>query len=139
MRLLKIMPERRMSGEWVFYAIMLFGSWADVAITVHIILVNAIAAFNAVNTDKILLSLAGIRIVTELDNWYGSWFIAFCVRTTTDGFQMTKPQGYTTKSDGQNGFVTTRNDEFFHYWDLDILDIRAAAIWCNILIWWTWW
>lgn len=73
------------------YALMLLGCFVDIFITSNVIMINEIAAFNAVEVSKIILSLAGIKIVTELDNWYASWYIPFMVDTTVDGFEMTRP------------------------------------------------
>ena len=82
-----------------------------------------------------IISIAGLRIVADLDNYYASWFVNTIVRPTEDGFEMYKPQGYTTiKSDDDSKFKTTLNDEFFHYRELSLLDLRAVSIWCGILL-----
>jgi hypothetical protein len=122
--------------EFFLYGWMMVGSTADIFVTSNVILLNDIAAFNNVDSIKIVVSIAGIKIISELDNYYAAWYISFMVKTTQDGFDMVKPQGYTTTKDGKGEFKTKRNDEFFHFRDLSILDLQAAAIWCKILLFW---
>ena len=62
--------------ECFIYSLLLIGCTADVFITTNVILINDIAAFNAGEAAKIAISLAGIKVVSELDNWFASFYIS---------------------------------------------------------------
>jgi hypothetical protein len=95
--MLKLMPEVQQVKnknkdaiiESVFYATLITFGMADIFLNTTVILLNDLAANNLVHITKIIVSIGGIRIICELDNYYSSCYISLFVRTTVDGLEMT--------------------------------------------------
>jgi len=76
--------------DCLFYGTLILSALGDMFINATVMLLNDLASHDNVNATKIITSIAGIKIVSELDNYYAGYYISFFVNTTEDGFEMTK-------------------------------------------------
>jgi len=77
--------------DCLFYGTLIISALGDMFINATVMLLNDLASHDNVNATKIITSIAGIKIVSELDNYYAGYYISFFVKTTEDGFKLTKP------------------------------------------------
>ena len=73
-----------------FYVFMMIICYVDIVVAAYIIDLTEWSAFNSVNASKMILSLAGVKIISEIDDLVASWYIKFFIKTTEDGFDLLK-------------------------------------------------
>jgi len=73
--------------------------WLDVIISVKVIQLTDWSAFVNVNAAKMILSLASVKILSEIDDIFAKYYIKFVVKLTEDGIHIVKHQGFETRED----------------------------------------
>jgi hypothetical protein len=59
--------------------------WVDIVIAVKVIELTGWSAFVNVNAAKMILSLASVKILSEIDDIFARYYLKFFVKLTDDG------------------------------------------------------
>jgi hypothetical protein len=70
--------------------------WVDIIIAVKVIELTEWSAFVNVNAAKMILSLASVKILSEIDDIFARYYLKFFVKLTDDGAEILKHQGFET-------------------------------------------
>ena len=79
-----------------------------------------------------ILSMAGVKIISEIDDILAKYYVKFVVKLTDDGIDLLKFQGNATDKET---LEVTPKMEFYQHKDLNLNHTKAVAYWGFILLW----
>jgi len=88
----------------------------EIIICGFVIELTEIYSFNTWEPADMILGMCGIQILSQLDDYFGQFYLKFFVLTSKDG------------QDAQ------KNDELLEYNELTLTNLQAVAIWCVIAV-----
>jgi len=103
-----------------FYWFLILMCWLDVVIAVKVIELTGWSAFVNVNAAKMILSLASVKILSEIDDIFARYYVKNVVRITEDGIALLKHQGFVVEKDEEDSFHVALKLDFYQHRDLTL-------------------
>jgi hypothetical protein len=88
-------------------------AWFDIIIASKVIELTWWNTISGIDASKMLLGLAGIKILSEIDDVFAKFYLKFVVRSTDDGIMLLKHQGFKVNNDDEKKSKISLNLEFY--------------------------